>query len=196
MKLTELVGVKNVTDKMVMRGGAAASLRNHGFEQIGAPGEYGTVWYNPKFNYVLKLFEEEDVGYLKYIHAVAKHQSNPHLPKIIGKPVKISSGVYAVRLAKLTPWKMNRNNPDDIALDWLLSYIDVANWREELETRGMEKTKEAVINFLEKWPKFLDALELINSLNAQNSDVGLDLHDDNVMLDGKCPVIIDPFAPG
>lgn len=195
MKLTELVGVKGVTDKMVMRGGASSILRANGFTEIGVSGEYGTVWYNPKFDYVLKLFEAEDTGYVKFIKMSMQHQDNPHLPKVTGKLVKISKGVYAVRLKKLTPWKMNKNNPDDVALDWLLSYIDVYNWRAELETTGMESTKIAVTNFLEKWPKFLEALDLINSLQKSNSDIGLDLHDDNVMLDGKCPVIIDPFSP-
>jgi hypothetical protein len=74
----------------------------YGFKKIGI-GYRSTVFGNPKYPYVIKLFVR-DYGYMKYLKFCMDNKKNPYMPKIRGKVIKINNYMYAVRLEKLIPY--------------------------------------------------------------------------------------------
>lgn len=80
-------------------------MSKHGFKLLGS-GKYASVFGNPKYAYVLKVFMK-DSAYLKWIEFAQKNKSNPYVPKVRGKVLKITPMFYAIRLEKLTPYKGN-----------------------------------------------------------------------------------------
>ena len=73
----------------------------YSLDHKGAGGQ-GTVFKRYGDPYVIKVFYR-DSNYLKYLKYVLAHQDNPHVPKVRGKPMKITPEAYAVRLEELQP---------------------------------------------------------------------------------------------
>jgi hypothetical protein len=194
MKLNELVGADSLRQDITNTDSAKKKLLKHGFEMLG-DGTFGSVWQHPNLNYVLKLYDEADIGYAKFVELARKHQDNPHFPKFRGLPVTLVPGIRALRLEMLSPWEYVRTDPDHIATDWFLRYIDEPKWRDYLSNMTDEKLKSHIEHFIKKWPDFLHAIELLANVVSTNSAIDFDLHDENIMQRGDCPVIIDPFAP-
>src|SRR5882757_9527631 len=61
-------------------------LQKYGFKKIGSGG-YATIFENPKFNYVLKIFKG-DSCYKDYVSYCLKNSNNQYLPKFKGKVIK------------------------------------------------------------------------------------------------------------
>lgn len=70
-------------------------------ERLGR-GQRGAVYKRPNDPYVIKIFHE-DIDYLRYLKYVMTHQSNPHVPRIRGKLMKIDSDTYVIRMEELEP---------------------------------------------------------------------------------------------
>lgn len=143
-------------------------LHNAGYRLIGQGGQ-AEVYHKPGKEYVLKIFSSRDYAYQDFLKLVMAHP-NKHFPKIIGKLVKVSPSVYAVRLeplSSLTDWEGY-----DAVRDYMAGRLD-----DEQE------------QWLEERPELLDALRLITSELGEHSR---DLHAGNVMMRGNDLVIIDP----
>ena len=93
------------------------SLSKYGFRSIGH-GEYASVYENPEYPYVLKVFAEDD-GYLEWLAFCKKNQDNPYIPKLRGSFVKVipKQEIYAVRLEKLYPCSPNKYRTLDKKID-------------------------------------------------------------------------------
>ena len=86
MRLNELTGIKQ--------------FRNNTFDEVLRKmfpdgeilgGKYGTVIKNPKWNYVIKIWEDDDC-YLDFVNFVLKHP-NKYYPKFFKKIIKIENPV-------------------------------------------------------------------------------------------------------
>lgn len=120
MKLYELTGIKRyrnikffeVLEQMFPDGSVQMSY-----------GKYGTVINNPKWNYVVKIWKNDNY-YLQFVDYVLAHP-NKHFPKFFKKIIKIENPVkrlnkegdetyYIVRIEKLNPmtdelWEIIKN---------------------------------------------------------------------------------------
>lgn len=194
MRLNELVGVKNIVKDVNHRNYLERDLLSHGFSPLGS-GTKGTVYGHHKLPYVLKVFDKRDTYYLRYIKMCAG-QNNPHLPKIVGRPVKVNDDLFAVRLKALRPWKEG-NTPTDKAIRWI-AYIDQVDWRSELAAEYSNEDRPFVEQYFKTWPQLPAALDLIFNFAKTLPNVQVDMFSENVMLDidnNNCLVITDPVSP-
>jgi hypothetical protein len=160
-----------------------APILARGGWSIYGEGYYAQVYGRDDKDYVLKVFDYRDRGYAEFLKLVATN-ANPHFPKIIGKPIKITSGYWAVRMEKLTP------APEALQIGIYLSTRDNGpNPRNSLQIAAHEQ----IMELFESQPLLKDALDLIIDNILHNSSIGADLHKENVMKrsDGTL-VIIDP----
>ena len=109
MELYELLGIKNLSDKILdgfpsyPQNKIQKTLLDNGFKLLGK-GNYSSVYTHPKFNYALKIFDNDD-GYTKFIKYCKQNQSNPHLPKFRGNLMRYkNSSWYAIRMELLQPF--------------------------------------------------------------------------------------------
>lgn len=197
MRISEIASLRtaNGIDPIASEEDAINKLKKHGFNLLSDEGTYSTIWTHPRLDYVLKLYREQDKGYTEFAELASRHQSNPHFPRFRGLPIRVSPGIIALRIERLQPWVFNRNDPDHVAIDWLLSYADDPDWKKALEDEAPEAVRKKVLDFMEKWPGFARAIGLMAESVSKNPDIGFDFVDQNIMMRGDCPVITDPFSP-
>jgi hypothetical protein len=158
-------------------------FKKHGFKKLGT-GKYGIAYENPNLSYVLKIFDLADTGYLNFVSLVLAN-SNIHFPKFIGKPMKISNDLMAIRMEKLEKnsdgWKLFKEYLNHFMIGKILpSY------------KYNETTEEIIDKFGQS---MIDALNLITTITPKNEfTLTFDIHPGNVMHRGNTPVIIDPFT--
>jgi hypothetical protein len=151
-------------------------LKKLGWRSIGN-GTYAAVYENPKFDYVLKIFTHEDVGYKQYLSYVMSNQSNPFVPKLRGKLVKLSSTAYAVRMEQLQPIE------DDSIFT---KYIDPTS--KHMGTVIRKVFAKSNHPFLKKnFPQLYDMTRQPFNLNDIETE-------NNIMRRGNTIVVIDPAA--
>lgn len=153
-----------------------------GWEIYGS-GYYGQVYGKDDKSYVLKVYDSKDRPYTDFLKLVTANP-NPHYPKIFGKPIKVTSQYWALRMEKLIPAK------NTLHLDIYLFARDKGpNPRNDLQVEEYGK----IMAYLETQPQLKQALDLIidNLIPPYRSD----LHGDNLMKrqDGTL-VIIDPIG--
>jgi len=141
-----------------------------GFKSFGR-GKYATVFGNPRYPYVIKLFMK-DTAYLKYLNWVIRNQSNKYVPKIKGKVIKINDIFMAVRLEKLN----NSSRASD-------EFIEMC--------RAPDDFLEGYSDFNSIPNNDKDAIDLCEFLSANERLI--DVHGDNVMERNNKPVLIDPL---
>lgn len=157
----------------------ADELKKGGWNPVGT-GYYSMVFENPKYPYVLKVFVDKD--YSRWLNAIHKIQSNPYVPKIRGKSIRLNSKAKAARLEKLDSL-LGENDPI------FRNYVPP----------GVEPTLDNVIGGnkdvlqfqKEHHPGFAQALKLAHSLLGKYRS--LDLHIGNFMKRGDTLVITDPL---
>ena len=148
-------------------------LAEYGFKQIGK-GSFASVYSNPKYPYVLKVFRKDD-GYVKWFNFCRQHQGNPLIPIIRGKVVKITEMFFAVRLEKLRSYNgFSMREPHNKLNKLFADKIDNKQ-QDDLELTGNKYIDPIIKVFLEH-------------------EGYIDLHAANLMKrqDGQI-VIIDPF---
>ena len=144
-------------------------MKKYGFDSIGE-GAYATVYSNPEYPYVLKVFFK-DSAYLKWLSFCRMHQNNKYIPKIKGKPIRIINDLWAVRLEHL-------------------SSID--------NTPGGEQTYNEFMESFSKY-KTTPENEMDDDLSVvfeflYSHGSKLDMHEENIMFRKKQLVIVDPMA--
>ena len=191
MKLQELISHRPYVKGVTTRYEVQQKLGELGFKKIGDPSGYAGVYAHPNFSYVLKVFDATDIGYLTFLQVVGKHPNNPHFPIFRGKPMVLIKSditdyprVMTIRMEKLTTFPISRYID---RLEYMLSSATSTDWRNNIKHNDLAK------EFLEEWPKFGEALDLL--VAAKTDNIAFDWHEGNVMLRGNCPVIIDPFRP-
>jgi len=159
-------------------------LYKAGWNFLGS-GAYADVFEKPGVNYILKLFEDRDNGYKRYLSLISQRR-NKHFPILRGRPMKINSVYWAVRMEKL--------QPINSTTDWEV----VANGERYLRIleSGSHEYTGFVQQYVASYPDMAQALELILRFVIVGGSY-LDLGYNNVMkrLDGTL-VIIDPAGGG
>lgn len=186
MKLIEIIGredLRKYLSKLDREGAADELISFHGFERMkGARGAYSSVLTSPRAPYIIKLFDANDVGYMRFLDVALANQSNPHFPRIRGRPMRIGPRIMGIRLERLEP--MSRGEYEEI--EYMLHSMSTnPAWERSL------RPGDSHHEFLVRWPEFSSAIALLR--RAISNDVGFDWHGGNMMKRGETPVIIDPF---
>lgn len=113
-----------------------------GFKELGM-GSFGATFTHPNYPWVFKLFYN-DPAYFKFFEYARANQSNPFLPKIKGKYIKIQTGVYVIRLEKLRAIQMSDwNEPGN---NVVAALCDIYDLEQLVEKKGCNnKDKSTVI---------------------------------------------------
>jgi hypothetical protein len=92
--------------------GGFRQLQKQGWHGAGR-GMYGTVLSRSDEPYVMKLFNNRDKAYSRYLDLI-KAKSNPHFPQIRGGPLKVNDRYSAVGVEKLR--NLNPLNPHHVRM--------------------------------------------------------------------------------
>lgn len=180
-KMRDLMRIVEENSRPDNRWIATEVLDRAGWEIIGS-GSFGSVYEKDGVPYVLKLYDADDDAYKAFLSLVQRHP-NPHFPKLVGKPMRVSPGFYGVRMEKLGQY---HGMPDLFA--HYLRYRDV----DDLPADGWAASRlgDAEELFYEK-PDLKVALDLIHTLTPPYQ---LDITPHNIMVRGTTVVFIDPVC--
>ena len=204
MKLLELTGIKNQSDKEITD--IIIDLIKKKYDFLGA-GSFGTVFDNPKKSNEVIKFWIKDPAYEHFLK-VAKSINSPHLIKVIKQgsitlnlesPVTIK---YA-RLEKLNPVR----EVDGIYIDnfvFLISttldnYIEGSGHGRDFIQQMyqiLKDNKNSVDDFMD-FNEFskdtIDCILVIKQLYDKAKHYNWDLHAGNIMKRGNTLVVVDPY---
>lgn len=152
-------------------------MDKYGFERLGG-GVFGVTYEKRGYPWVFKVFND-DPAYLSYLKYAIRHQSNPNVPKIKGKMLRISDTAYAVRMEKLAHYTETDPDSDIATLAWILRGISYFNDLKEDKQEWLQETYPGIYSIL----KDLDT----------SSSFRFDIHGNNFMMRGNTPVITDPM---
>lgn len=156
-----------------------------GFKKIGV-GNFGTIYKNDVYPYVIKIFNAKDINYISWLQWSIKNQSNRFVPKIKGSLSKVNDSLFAIRLEPLTECK---DTKQVLALEVLINHpSSVDNLTDPYYQIGIKRLSEN--------PKEdLDLKTVCEFLHKKQHQ--LDLGIDNFMMRGDQIVIVDPlYTPG
>lgn len=154
-------------------------LERAGYKKLGS-GVYGTAFQRKsRPNEIIKLFSQNDEAYMAYVEFILENQDNPHFPKIIGKPMEITSDYYAVKMEKLEP--VSRDTFDRKFYNGLEQYLN-----------GYDVTDSFTEAYIDAHPKFKEALDKLSNFKNQ-THYEWDFHAGNIMWRNKTLVILDPL---
>lgn len=215
MLISELTGIHNhplkkLVDKAEGHEELIKLMNDHGYkESIIGSGGYAIVFDKPGKPWVYKLFQETDIGYLKFYQYAKNNQSNPHLPKILGKPLKVkfsgakqhlNKNYLLVKIEKLLPAIIHKLNPSFNLIQLILSGLEKYNTN---QIKLMKDSNDAsdfnlfqnYMYMLEEHSNLLRVLEWIANNRDKDQGIFTDLHHDNIMQrkDGTM-VITDPYS--
>jgi len=137
-------------------------MKENGFSKLGS-GKYASVFGNPNYNFVVKVFLK-DAAFLRWYEFIKANQSNPYVPKIRGKIMKLSDLIFGMRIEKLTSFNGGGKFMDEYR-----------KWKSDNKYRSGDKNIDSILDHFDKNSKLLD------------------LHGDNMMMRGKQDVVIDPY---
>jgi hypothetical protein len=154
-------------------------IQEQGFKQLGKPGVSGMAFEHPTYPWVFKIFTDDN-GYLHYFNYAKNNQHNPHVPKVKGNPLPITSdsfmgNTYLVRIEKL------QEMPHNLKMNPLIGIITSIDSKEDL-------TPEVKTTLKKAFPEIIDVLE-----DIVNSGFSVDLHHGNLMIRKNTIVITDPL---
>jgi len=87
--------------------------RKYKFTKIGE-GFYAVVYKHENYPFVVKVWRQDE-GFDMWLNFVLNNQNNPYVPKVKGKPVRITGTEYkAIRLEYLIHPKMREKHIHDV----------------------------------------------------------------------------------
>jgi hypothetical protein len=162
-------------------------LQNAGYKKLGT-GSYANVYAKEGDPWVLKLFENSDDPYVRFVEIVKKNP-NPFFPKFKGKIINITPHYSAIRIERLSEVEHYSTEYTELA-----GYLDYACYG---DIWGM-KPSETQLNIMKTGMKELESknpgiTNAVDILAANMKPYRSDLHDNNLMKRGNQLVITDPF---
>ena len=214
MILTELTGIKNFSDDKNLIELFQKYIEESGYDLLGS-GQTGVVLKHPEKNEVIK-FWYMDEAYEDFIEYASTH-NNKHLVKILSKPKKITittknkNGVQTkkkinyVRLELLKPYARTINlfGISFAKFNLLLTFMAGQQHKNTFNytvTSVIENPETYKILELDKKKIDIEGLRdfikvYVACMNAMKTDnIWADLHNENIMMRGNIPVIVDPAA--
>lgn len=170
--------VVNEISRPYTRQDAVEFLSDRGYTMLGSGGFANVFKRKSRPNEVIKLFSSSDDAYEAYLDFIIKNQDNPHFPKVIGKPMLITPGYYAVKLEFLKPYDFIKDG---------LDYIN--NISDYLEN---DNESDYIKIYFDAYPKFKDALDKLKKFISNNPEFAYDIHTGNVMWRNNTLVLTDP----
>lgn len=138
---------------------------------------------------VIKIFQN-DPAYLEYIKLCLNNQSNIHFPKVASNSLmNLLNNTILIKTELLYPISENVYNNSGL-YDLINYYMDQMDYGIELSNPS-EKSNTKAYSFINKYPQFLDAFNLIND-NLIKKGFKWDLHHENFMMRNNVVVISDP----
>lgn len=155
------------------------ALKLAGYQQyVLGSGCFGTAFKRPGEDSIIKLWKD-DPAYDTYLSFVLQNQSNPHVPKIIGRPVKLLRRFNLMRMELLDNKKLFTLERKNIRYQ-IQEYLEVYPYAEET-------------TLFEEFPQLKPVLDFIRS--AAGGTVVIDVGTSNILWrKGDIPVITDPIA--
>ena len=180
MRVDELVGIRLARRARDQAGPRSweDDLKTQGWRLAGQ-GLMAMVWEHRNYPWVLKLFHSSDSGYIEFLKLALQHQDNPAFPRFRGRLVKLTNGVYAVRMEPL-------QGIDSQTFNELQSGILVPMQRGRLDNW----TEDVPMIMWEKYHDFIRAAQQIKYIKSEHV---LDLHSGNIMMRDNTPVFTDPL---
>ena len=170
-------------------------LKNYGFTRIGNNSASAVVYEHPNFDYILKIFTDDD-PYVQFYKYCKKNQSNPHLPKFRGNLMRFRlSPVFVVRIEKLYPISHNEYVDSFDYICFIREELDYFYYplEKKIEQKSNRFTELEIKKKIEKFSKTLLGKTL---LELKDINSRFDLHPGNIMKrDNGTWVLIDPFMP-
>lgn len=195
MKLNELIGIRNPiagATGYIGHMDIDDFMRQSGFDQIGS-GSRATVWGRDNLNYVIKIFDDDDFGYIAFLRYALQHPDIPYLPKIIGKPkqlTKLGPRFWFVRMEKLTP------SSDDVYYlisDTIRSVRTHTGFKDTYAERYAEMQRSNELT-QQQYPGLIQIITDLDAIcEKSNGRFGFDMVSENVMMRGSVPVLTDPL---
>lgn len=185
-RIDELQGIRQHAEQdFQSKQDVVAYIRSKGFTMLGSAGMYGAVFDHPSFGgrYVLKVFS--DPFYEQFLTWAAT-QNSPHLPKIVGKVMKIGSGsmVRIERLDTMSERFWTRCGLEEVCTEIVeFEPLTAKGWG-DVENLANARGLSALFPILKTV-----------SVNKPSGSI-LDFHDGNFMLRGKTIVLTDPYSGG
>jgi hypothetical protein len=180
MEIQELIGIKSQLTTKDSKNYLHDLMSKYGFSQVGS-GSRSRV-YKKSHDFVVKVFKQTDQAYKDWVLLSIKYRDNPHFPRIIGKPVKIGEGYYAIRLETL----QEVDYSDYVILSKLLA-IEDPDWKDQI------MLDPKLSDYVDQFPNLIKAISVIKRFEDRHRDYMLDIHRDNIMMRNRTPVFIDPF---
>lgn len=176
-------------------------LKNQGYkDQILGRGIFGLVFHRPNTpDAVYKAFLRGDRGYMKYLKFALENQHNPHVPKIIGKPLSFAlengTQVVLVKLERLDELDPN-DSPNYNQFLKLTSILNSLSFLDNpfYDSDSKKKEKEFLQQRKQQYPTLYDIAQQIVKLSHKSRMQDVDLHSGNVMMRGNTLVVTDPYA--
>jgi hypothetical protein len=219
MKLFELTGIKKYYNKTEFQ--LERLLGKFGIKFI-AGGKYGRVFASPKWDYVVKMFND-DPYYLEFVNYAIAHP-NKHYPKFIRKPLQMhrftkrfknsASKFWIVKIEKLTTLDKTKGK---FVVDHLERTVQYWYNTKRFDNGGMndydkqrheqdwtwatmpngENQKVKMVDFVKMYPWMISLAEAWYNIFENIEEGSPDLHAGNFMQreDGTI-VIIDPLWQG
>lgn len=195
MKIVELTGYRNHPIYQIAQNSNdlyefEQNMKKAGYKKhIMGSGLFGVVFEKPGTDFVYKLFDVNDDGYMTYLSFVRQHQNSIHVPRA-SKPIKLKIGdinAYLVKLERLSETDLSNSIHEE-----QYNKISAILYSLKLMKSGSRIMDAA--QYLRKMrhtdPDLLKILKEIDELLTYE----MDMHPDNVMMRGNVPVIIDPYV--
>lgn len=212
MILTELTGIKNFSDDKTLIELFQKFIEESKYDLLGS-GQTGVVLKRPDKNEVIK-FWYMDEAYDDFIEYASTHK-NKHLIKVLTKPktvtlttknkegVQTKKKIKYVRLELLKPYTPSTKlfGISFAKFNMLLAFMagkqhkntfnyTVTSVIEDPDTYDLLQLDRKNIEGLRDFIKVY-----VDCMNAMKSDnIWADLHNENIMMRGNVPVIVDPAA--
>jgi hypothetical protein len=197
-------------------------FQKHGWEFLGSGAE-AHVGYNPKKDYVLKVFPKKS-AYHMFLKFVQQHLDSPHLPRFSRSSGSIPgtnpplSYIAMEKLRLISPNNLFAGYMPELTYAWVVAekykirlnrifhhtvtnrlqkafYIDTDILVQKIQAGEIDEFHD-LWNHISGYPS-PEWTSIIDDLflfwHQNQSQMGMDLHDGNFMLRGPTLVIIDPF---
>lgn len=150
---------------------------SYGFKRVG-DGKYASVYVKNGYPYAIKVFMK-DVAYLKYLKWVMENQTNPFVPKIKGKVIRITPTIYAIRMEKLVNYTQSWGYDSTKFFELLKYPKDFLNG--EIIGENISNKDQNLVSLA----KLMIGHDRLSDIHYGNIMTRLDEH--------RTPVLVDPF---
>lgn len=212
MILSELTGIKNFSDDKTLIELFQKFIEESKYDLLGS-GQTGVVLKRPDKNEVIK-FWYMDEAYDDFIEYASTHK-NKHLIKVLTKPktvtltTKNKEGVQTKKKIKYVRLELLKPYTPSIKL-FGISFAEFNMLLAFMAGKQHKNTFNYTVTSVIEDPDTYDILQLdrknieglrdfikvyVDCMNAMKSDnIWADLHNENIMMRGNVPVIVDPAA--